>query len=61
LQMPFTQWLQVKALGSVMTYGGYLHSEKVIVGLGCPLGFYSGSGARYPRAFLGCFGVITFS
>ena len=37
---------QVKGLGSVMTYGGYLHSEKVIVGLGCPLEIHSGSGAR---------------
>ena len=29
-----------KTLGSVMTYGGHLHSEKVIFGRGSPLGFY---------------------
>lgn len=29
-----------KTLGSVMTYGGHLHSEKVIFGPGSPLGFY---------------------
>lgn len=29
-----------KTLGSVMTYGGHLQSEKAIFGCGSPLGFY---------------------